>query len=856
MQPRLADRSRLALPKPATRIAASGELLACKLGDAEALLWTTQGLAQGSAPLRIKHPAPIDVIDVYGAACSMYALIASKLAIVLTSLTTIEADAVSVVSHVPLLPLGDVASTASPTCSALGEQVAAVAVDCNVHVFARDGSERARLEGHEAPVTACAIAARERTLLVTASQDRRFVVWDVDECAVVFRSTILGAFGFTCIATCVESVPARFALGAENGAVHMYVLLPSSEGDDRTRVAVKPLRVLEPLRLARPSAWAVSAAPAKADAGAEGGPTIISCTPGQASRSTRPPAAADETAAVEASTAVVALAFVAQAVDERREAPRGRPHSLAAAEAGMPLLVVVGCAGVVAVNGCSYECTLLDAAPGEDHEAGRSDETGALISGGALFSTHRLLVLSNAFSHSLVIGRLRMGATAVESEPSAPVMVSTVAPPASSPLARALAAPIQTTGHGPRRPAGPLGRSIKSSGYGTAPVMKLHAGGPAMVAAARARTSSRRAHVPRAAHPLRTYDDTGCGSVYVADETPASWWEQRGAVRRCSFAPDGSRIVAASVDGTTLLSRVPPRGHQADGGTALLQGHSAATLCASWAHSGTWVVTTSDDSTACVWNVDAAVGGRTGDPALRIHPAVDMSNQRRPGAQTGSVAPAVQAGQFFYLDRLLLLARGSALLVYHWHAEEGGSESHCRAALRYTWNSKAQQVTDITAPKSCVSHRVVVATSDRGLHLLDLHSGKSALHISMADLHGGGHSKGIKCLRQAPQATDLVLSSATDSTVRLWDLRAGTCVRCFADHTNRHQAIGCDLSPCGRFVAVGGEDKRATIYAVESATSVQTLLGHLDVVSDVAFHPTCPRLLTACHDGRCRIFSR
>lgn len=58
-----------------------------------------------------------------------------------------------------------------------------------------------------------------------------------------------------------------------------------------------------------------------------------------------------------------------------------------------------------------------------------------------------------------------------------------------------------------------------------------------------------------------------------------------------------------------------------------------------------------------------------------------------------------------------------------------------------------------------------------------------------------------------------------------------------------------------RYIATGSEDKCAYLYDIRAGTYLHKLSGHTDVVSDVAFHPLSPHLLTASLDGRLRVFS-
>ena len=56
-------------------------------------------------------------------------------------------------------------------------------------------------------------------------------------------------------------------------------------------------------------------------------------------------------------------------------------------------------------------------------------------------------------------------------------------------------------------------------------------------------------------------------------------------------------------------------------------------------------------------------------------------------------------------------------------------------------------------------------------------------------------------------AHELFLSAASDSSVKMWDLRASRSVRCFAGHLNRQNPIGVRFSPCMKYIGTESEDK-------------------------------------------------
>mmetsp|Transcript_9691 Transcript_9691/g.23270 ORF Transcript_9691/g.23270 Transcript_9691/m.23270 type:complete len:181 (+) Transcript_9691:123-665(+) len=147
----------------------------------------------------------------------------------------------------------------------------------------------------------------------------------------------------------------------------------------------------------------------------------------------------------------------------------------------------------------------------------------------------------------------------------------------------------------------------------------------------------------------------------------------------------------------------------------------------------------------------------------------------------------VKAARFYYLDQLALVACGPSLLVYSIAGREGSSPralTSCaqsadlpRYRLAHRWSNRAQQLTDVAAPNDFLSPVVLIAASDKTLTAYDLHAGRPTLVLHMGELSGGGHSRPVRTVRLSPDASEsqLLLTSANDSTVRLWDLRVGRC---------------------------------------------------------------------------------
>lgn len=149
------------------------------------------------------------------------------------------------------------------------------------------------------------------------------------------------------------------------------------------------------------------------------------------------------------------------------------------------------------------------------------------------------------------------------------------------------------------------------------------------------------------------------------------------------------------------------------------------------------------------------------------------------------------------------------------------------------------------------------AGTNKSVSVFDMNVGRNVR--IMADVHTRPahvicQNEGSTFVSHPSSAYDLFVTAAAGDCIKLWDLRADRCVRRYEGHQNRAYTCGLDLSPCGRYLATGSEDKTAYIFDLRSGTYCSKLGGHNDTVSDVAFHPLYPQLVTATLDGKLRLY--
>ena len=415
---------------------------------------------------------------------------------------------------------------------------------------------------------------------------------------------------------------------------------------------------------------------------------------------------------------------------------------------------------------------------------------------------------------------------------------------------------------------------IRSSGYGAEPPRQMLF--RPMTNAAKARLDEERRQRQRAGsggggasaangsirYPSRSAPPASFQAKHAyPDDAPA----HDAAILRCEYSPDGSRLITTSADETARVTRLPLSRHRGDGDTYV--GHAGSVSDACWSSNGATTLTCSArDRTARMWTA-----GRP-DARLVFDHRERGSPSNRPGVTRTRFREDVTACRFLHMDRFVLLACGAELLLYRYALPDADERDDLRRLaargdyrLASASRTSARSVLDARCVNDFVSHVAVVAASDRSVAALDLGVGRWVRRWEDAHdrpAHALALAATSKYCAHPRETHELFASSAADADggcLKLWDVRAKRCARRFAGHVNRQHAVGLAFSPCMRYLATGSEDKSAYLYDVRQGAVVARLREGrpppLDVVSDVAFHPSRPQLVTTSHDGRARFYS-
>lgn len=162
---------------------------------------------------------------------------------------------------------------------------------------------------------------------------------------------------------------------------------------------------------------------------------------------------------------------------------------------------------------------------------------------------------------------------------------------------------------------------------------------------------------------------------------------------------------------------------------------------------------------------------------------------------------------------------------------------------------------------SCVnrfeSNLLMMGTSNKSLMIYDVCTQK------VITTYESAHDRPIHTISLNEHATtqgdcNLVLTSATDGVIKLWDIRNSNqkCIRRFQQHKNAIHTIACQMSPCIKYLVTGSEDRNTYIYDVLSGSCIHRLQScHSDVVSSAQFVPhRSDRMATCSFDGTVKFY--
>jgi WD40 repeat protein len=267
---------------------------------------------------------------------------------------------------------------------------------------------------------------------------------------------------------------------------------------------------------------------------------------------------------------------------------------------------------------------------------------------------------------------------------------------------------------------------------------------------------------------------------------------------------------------------------------------------------------------------------------------------------SGAFPGPVTSASFFYCDKYVLVSSADTVYAFSYALDtmdededstgpsprdditrQARKRMSASAYERVSWWQVDSPVTvgesGIMAPSNIVS--IAAHNSFRSHLVFALSGGGKSVHVFDAGLAGGMaevarfagisskpcHSLALPLASSSPYSAVMpvaldVFGTATtenDGTIRLFDLRAGTCVRQFSgSHINCVHTCGIAFSPNCYYVAAGSEDRAVVLYDVRmEREACVKLRGFKDTVTTAAFSPTTGALVAGALDGSILTFT-
>ncbi|CDP05651.1 unnamed protein product [Coffea canephora] len=114
-----------------------------------------------------------------------------------------------------------------------------------------------------------------------------------------------------------------------------------------------------------------------------------------------------------------------------------------------------------------------------------------------------------------------------------------------------------------------------------------------------------------------------------------------------------------------------------------------------------------------------------------------------------------------------------------------------------------------------------------------------------------GHSGPVYSATFSPFG-DYILSSSSDSTIRLWSTNLNTNLVCYKGHN--YPVWDVQFSPVGHYFASSSHDRTARIWSMDRMQPLRIMAGHLSDVDCLQWHVNCNYIATGSSDKTVRLW--
>jgi WD40 repeat protein len=107
-----------------------------------------------------------------------------------------------------------------------------------------------------------------------------------------------------------------------------------------------------------------------------------------------------------------------------------------------------------------------------------------------------------------------------------------------------------------------------------------------------------------------------------------------------------------------------------------------------------------------------------------------------------------------------------------------------------------------------------------------------------------GHTNAVSCVAFQPPSGRSLVTGSVDGTLRIWSVADGKCLRILGERST-DKIWCCAVDPTGTMVVAGGSDQVLRVWRLDNGSVVCSLPGHKGVIRSVAFSPAVPGLIVS-----------
>ncbi|XP_078086766.1 WD repeat-containing protein 27 [Mustelus asterias] len=713
-------------------------------------------------------------------------------------------------------------------CFSPDDQTLATCADDKIYVLNCKEEILAVLEGHLGVVTAAEFCPWQVNILVSISEDRTFKVWDLTSNALLYQSAVLS--GSPLLSLCMDNRPNQFITGSANGQLDVFTLLDSQQCRRVLHIDLQKeqqkycSKIQQKVRLSENS-----------DANC-----INSLGNCKNLHYSSPYLNGNDLEG--GSRACIELPILRMSHCGYLLSSLLKKDSSITPE-GCSSLWIGTINGLFNINLATGE---IDATVQFEDHLGLSIKTAGSCAIGNGSTNKIFCLISSMFGKDIALLEVHMNELAkmclqysneeeslsviariylVENGLDFPVMGSLIS-------ASDMAGEEEAASSIKDKPV-VFHTKVKSSGYTSAPRVNMFAP---------------KVNPSRSSNSVKKEKNSSLKGVtkeYPLDSLAPSKLHARVAVSNqptpvccIQYSGDGRLLAVGLADKSMLVYN-----SSLTGSPTVFKGQDGAVNCVGWTQDNKWLLTASEDRSLWIWPVHGST------PALML------------GGETFS-KPA-RSAQFYYMDKFILFSSGSEFQLHRYNLDISRDDirsykrkSKSRLVGKFKM-ADTQEISCLSAVNDFYSYIVLTAGTNRALEVFDLNVGRSVVTVPDAHarpVHQICQNNGSVFSTQPSESYNLFLTSAITDGIKLWDLRTLRSVRRYEGHHNRCHPCRIALSPCGRFLATGSEDKCAYLFELGSSNFIHKLSGHTETVIALAFSPSVPKLTTATLDGKLQLF--